>query len=314
MLSLQTFVIEDIEDKDDVLDALADGKSLDPYDFSIHGYAVDESKYPMMGKALSKGKSRMRDEEDEDYEEEDVAGGADTPFSSDFDFSPEESEAEVAPRGSRSGRDDDSTSHDPELDFPNLYINEERPRSSPELRSVAARGGGLSKKRRVSTSERSSPMSRFKAEDERIERLNKKVEDERAERKKMEDLFLEREARLIAQQEKRDEESRKRHDDLMAMFKMAIGGAIGASLPASVFQAVASSPVGASDAVPLPIAVEEPRTESGHAGDSASQEIPSPPPPTSVISEPSPVSPSQEVPHTQSEGDVQETSSGPSST
>lgn len=318
MLSLQTFVIENIEDKDDVMDALKDGKSLDPYDFSIHGYAVDETKYPVMGKAVLKGKARAREEEDQEYEEEESAEAADTPSSSDFDFSHEESDAEVTPRASRSGRDADSTSVDPDLDFPNLYINEERPRSSPEFRNIATRGGGLTKKRRVGTSERSSPMSRFKAEDERIELLNKRMEEEREERRKMQESFHEREAFLRAEQERRDEESRKRHEDLMELFKMVIGGTRGASLPAPIVQPVAPSPASASDVVPHPIAVEEPAIQSGHAGvgqdgDNASQDIPSPPSPTTVISEPSPISPAPEVPHTQSEGDVGDTSSGPSS-
>src|SRR5579875_1143485 len=123
MSSLETFVIADVDDINDIKDAQVDGKTLDPYDFSIHGYAVDESKYPMVGKMLLKGKARIRDEEGEANEDEDASGDADTPSTSEFEFDQEESEAEGSTLDTLYG-EEGSASLDPELEFPNLNINE----------------------------------------------------------------------------------------------------------------------------------------------------------------------------------------------
>lgn len=55
MLSLETFVISDADDEDDMEKALKDERSLDPLDFAIHGYPVDEVIYSMVGSALARG-------------------------------------------------------------------------------------------------------------------------------------------------------------------------------------------------------------------------------------------------------------------
>lgn len=64
MLSLDTFIILDVDDVKDILKAWQQRKTLDPINFPIGGYPVDANNYPIIGKALLKGKHRLGTEEE----------------------------------------------------------------------------------------------------------------------------------------------------------------------------------------------------------------------------------------------------------
>src|SRR5579875_3846880 len=154
MLSLETFVISDEDDEDDIDDALDAGKDLDPLDFSVDGYPVDEMIYPMVAKAIAKGKSRARVDEDEEVEEDDI------PSSSTFDGSgAEESQADETPLnpGSQTGSRpcDDSPILNRRLDF----VDPQEQEVADPRPNMSGRGRPLAKnKRRGGMSERSSPL------------------------------------------------------------------------------------------------------------------------------------------------------------
>lgn len=65
MLSLNTFVISDDNDSNDLSEAESSGLELDQLDFFIDGYYVDERRFPVLGKALLKGKARAQEENED---------------------------------------------------------------------------------------------------------------------------------------------------------------------------------------------------------------------------------------------------------
>lgn len=155
-MSLETFVISDYDDEDAIEDALNEGKGLDPLDFLVDGYPVDEKIHPMVAKAIAKGKSRARANEDEEVEEEDIPTRADTSTSSTFDVSAEESHADAFPlnlesqTGSRLG--DNSPILNQRLDFVDVQEHEladQRPISTQDLRNTSGRGRGIREKKKV---------------------------------------------------------------------------------------------------------------------------------------------------------------------
>jgi hypothetical protein len=324
MLSLETFVISDSDDEDDIDDALNEGKGLDPLDFSVDGYPVDEKIYPMVAKAIAKGKSRAHADEDEEVEEEDIPTREDTPTSSAFDVSTEESQADATPldpesqMGSRPG--DDSPILNRRLDFVDVQEHEvadRRPSSTQDLRNTSGRGRGLGKKKRGGMSERSSPLGRFIGDSDKLDQLNRKVEEGEAERKRMQADFEEREARLLAQQAKRDEEARIRHEKMMKMIHLAFSNKLPMNMSASDLP-TSSVPLGGTSSAPEvqgPSGSVPPDVQSGDggAGVSNSQQR-SPPSSSTEVCEPSRSPAPQVPPHPQSEEDVHWTSVGPSRT
>ena len=58
MLSLKSFVVSDKEDEEN-FDGVSDlALTLDRRDFSVDGYPIDSKKYPLIGKALLRGKGK----------------------------------------------------------------------------------------------------------------------------------------------------------------------------------------------------------------------------------------------------------------
>ena len=58
MSSLKSFVVSDEEDEEN-FDRVSDlALTLDRRDFSVDGYPVDNKKYPLIGKALLRGKEK----------------------------------------------------------------------------------------------------------------------------------------------------------------------------------------------------------------------------------------------------------------
>ena len=317
MLSLETFVISDYDDEDDIDDALNEGKSLDPLDFSVDGYPVDEKIYPMVAKANAKGKSRARADEDDEFEEEDIPTRADTSTSSAFDVSAEESQADAIPLNpesqtwSRPG--EDSPILNRRLDFVDVQeheLSDRRPSSTQDLRNTSGRGRGIGKKKRGGMSERSSPLGRFIEDSDKLDQLNKKVEEGEAERKRMQADFEEREGRLLAQQAKRDEEARIRHEEMMKMFYMAFSNKLPMNLSTSDMR-TSSVPLGVPEVQgPSGSVLPDVQSGDGGAGVRDSQRH-SPQSPSTEVCEPSRSPAPQLPPDTQSEGDVHGASAGP---
>ena len=83
MLSLKSFVISDKEDEEN-FDGVSDlALTLDRRDFSVDGYPVDSKKYPLIGKALLRGKGKATlVEEDKKEDVEDIGAVGGTPSSS----------------------------------------------------------------------------------------------------------------------------------------------------------------------------------------------------------------------------------------
>ena len=99
MLSLKSFVISDEEDEEN-FDGISDlALMLDHRDFSVDGYPVDSKKYPLIGKALlrGKGKAALVEEDEEDTEDIRAVGG--TPSSSTANLESDNSLDDAVPLG-----------------------------------------------------------------------------------------------------------------------------------------------------------------------------------------------------------------------
>lgn len=321
MLSLETFVISDYDDEDAIEDALNEGKGLDPLEFSVDGYPVDEKIHPMVAKAIAKGKSRARADEDEEVEEEYIPTRADTSTSSAFDVSAEESQADAFPlnlesqTGSRPG--DDSPILNRRLEFVDVQEHEladRRPIYTQDLGNTSGRVRGIGRKKRGGMTKRSSPLGRFIEDNDKLDQLKMKVEEGEAERKRMQVDFKEREGRLLAQQAKRDEEARIRHEEMMKMIHIAFSNKLPMNLSASNMR-TSSVPLGGTSSAPEvqgPSGSVLPNVQSGDGGAGVSDsQRRSPPSPSTEVYEPSRSPAPQVPPDTQTEGDVHGASAGP---
>ena len=97
MSSLKSFVILDEEDEEN-FDGVSDlALTLDRRDFSVDGYPVDNKKYPLIGKALLRGKEKaaLVEEDEEDTEDNEVVGG--TPSSSTANLESDDSLDDAVP-------------------------------------------------------------------------------------------------------------------------------------------------------------------------------------------------------------------------
>ena len=213
MSSLKSFVISDKEDEEN-FDGVSDlALTLDRRDFSVDGYPVNSKKYPLIGKALlrGKGKAALIEEDEEDTEDIGAVGG--TPSSSIANLESDDSLDDVVPLGQA------SASHSVSGDFSrpnrNLDVSDfdhlnisERPSSAP-----AGPGGSSSKRRRVASADARSPLGRpAPNDDDRLRRLEEKIEEQERRRVEMERRLAAHEDELKALQEKRDVEARQRDD------------------------------------------------------------------------------------------------------
>ena len=113
MSSLKSFVISDEEDKEN-FDGVSDlALTLDRKDFSVDKYLVDSKKYPLIRKALLRGKGKVVQVEEEEEEEdiEDIGGVGGTPSSSTVNLESDDSLDDVVPLGQA------SVSHSMSRDF-----------------------------------------------------------------------------------------------------------------------------------------------------------------------------------------------------
>lgn len=313
MLSVATFVVSDVDDREDIFKAWQQGKTLDPLDFSLNGYPVDPNNYPVAGKALLKGKFKLGSDEDIITE---FGEGAEAVETEEGVSTGEGVDAETEEVGS-SAEEDEPEGSERDLGLPGEDVSPLRtqqpifrdlPRTSQESRCAPGRGRGhTTRKRKGPALAKESPKSRFSAEAAEILALKKKFEEEQAARSRMEEEFRQREARRDEEARRRDalrdEEAKKRHEDMMAMFAMALKGIVHPNLPAT----------------PQPSPFAQPSARSVDAGTLSGGDQPTDDtqPPAALMNDLSgstPLPPTSLPLDTVSEGDDQEKSSGPSST
>ena len=220
MSSLKSFVISDEEDEEN-FDGVSDlALTLDCRDFSVDGYPVDNKKYPLIGKALlrGKGKAIQVEEEEEEEDVEDIGSVGGTPSSSTMNLESDDSLDDALPLGqasvshSVSGDFSRPNRNLDVLDFDHLNISE-RPSSAP-----AGPGRSSSKRRRVASADARSPLGRPASDDDdRLCRLKEKIEEQERRRVKMERRLAAREDELKALQEKHDAEARQRDNAQVRM-------------------------------------------------------------------------------------------------
>ena len=211
MSSLKSFVISNEEDEENFNGVSNLALTLDRRDFFVDGYAVNSKKYPLIGKALLRGKEKAVQVEEEDVE--DIGGVGGTPSSSTTNLESDDLLDDIVPLRQA------SVSHSVSGDFSrpcrNLDVSDfdhlnilERPSSAP-----AGPGGSSSKRRRVASADARSPLGRPSADDDdRLHRLEEKIEEQEHCWVEMERRLAAREDKLKALQEKRDVEARQRDD------------------------------------------------------------------------------------------------------
>ena len=241
MSSLKSFVISDKEDEEN-FDEVSDlALTLDRRDFSVDGYPVDSKKYPLIEKALlrGKGKAIQVEEEEEEEDVEDIGGVGGTPSSSTTNLESDNSLDDTVPLGQASvshsvSRDFSRPNRNLDVsDFDHLNISE-RPSSAP-----AGPGGSSSKRKRVASADARSPLGRPASDDDDwLRRLEEKIEEQECRRVEMERRLAAREDELKALQEKRDAEARQR-DDAQARMHQEIMQLLTAQMSAKKDSAVA---------------------------------------------------------------------------
>ena len=234
-------------------------RTLDRRDFSIGGYPIDSKKYPLIGKALLRGKGKaIQVEEEEEEDVEDIGGVGGTLSSSTANLESDDSLDDVVPLGQA------SVSHSVSGDFSrpnrNLDVSDfdhlnilERPSSAP-----AGPGGSSLKRRRVASADARSPLGRPASDDDdRLRRLEEKIEEQECRRVEMERRLAAREDELKALQEKRDAEARQR-DDAQARMHQEIMQLLTAQMSAKKDSAVAPVLVSTSTDQPRSVATIAP--------------------------------------------------------
>ena len=214
MSSLKSFVLSDEEDEENFDGVSNLALTLDRRDFSVDGYPVDSKKYHLIGKALLRGKEKaVQVDEEEEEDVEDIGGVGGTPSSSTANLESDNSLDDAVPLGQA------SVSHSVSGDFSwpsqNLDISDfdhlnisERPSSSP-----TGPGRSSSKRRRVASANAHSPLGRPAADDDnRLRRLEEKIEEQERHWVEIERRPAACEDELKALQEKRDAEARQRDD------------------------------------------------------------------------------------------------------
>ena len=239
MSSLKSFVISDEEDEEN-FDGVSDlALTLDRKDFFVDGYPVDSKKYPLIEKALLRGKGKAALVEEDKEDTEDIGAVGSTPSSSTANLESEDSLDDAVPLGQASAShfvSGDFSRPNRNLDvsdFDHLNISK-RPSSAP-----ASSGGSSSKRKRVASADARSPLGRPAADDDdRLHRLEEKIEEQERRRVEMERRLAAHEDELKALQKKRDAEARQR-DDAQARMHQEIMQFLTAQMSAKKDSAVA---------------------------------------------------------------------------
>ena len=99
MSPLKSFVISDEEDEENFDGASDLALTLDCIDFFVNGYLVDSKKYPLIGKALLRGKGKASLVEEEEEDAEDIGGVGGTPSLSTTNLESNDSLDDAIPLG-----------------------------------------------------------------------------------------------------------------------------------------------------------------------------------------------------------------------
>lgn len=312
MTSLDSFVVSDIDDERDFDEANELGLTLDPLDFAPSGYPVDEQIFPKMGQSVAKGKAVVDEgeEEEEDTPAQTASGSAATVSVDD-----DESDQDAAPlvRRSRSTSVAGGSSEVPvrRLDFPEMggLSLDARPQSAPSGTQRSPEPNASSAKRRKVSSAGRSPLGRPAPEDDRLLRLEQKLEESERERKEMLLRMQEKEAEMKRLQDLRDAEAKeasetakKNHEQLMMMISAAF--AAQNSVQASPAVAVLPSVQPTVQTVVPPVVMTPPASPDVLMQDQ-SRSLPANPTPAAPMPAYSP-SPSPSPPRPQPEDDMPE--------
>ena len=196
--------------------------------------------------------------EEEEEDVEDIGGVGGTPSSSTANLELDDSLDDAVPSGQA------SVSHSVSGDFSrpnrNLDVSDfdhlnilERPSSAP-----AGPGGSSSKRRKVASANARSPLGRLAFDDDdRLCRLEEKIEEQERRRVEMERQLAVREDELKALQEKRDAEARQQ-DDAQARMHQEIMQLLTAQMSAKKDSAVAPVIVSTSTDQPHSVATVAP--------------------------------------------------------
>ena len=258
MSSLKSFVISDEEDEEN-FDGVSDlALMLDRRDFSIDNYPVDSKKYPLIGKAHLRGKEKAALVEEDKEDTEDIGAVGGTPSSSTTNLESDDSLDDVVPLRQASAShfvSGNFSRPNRNLDVSNFdHLNiSERPSSAP-----ASPGGSSLKRRRVASADARSPLGRPPADDDdRLRRLEEKIEEQERRRVEIERRLAAREDELKALQEKRDAEARQ-WDDAQARMHQEIMQLLTTQMSAKKDSAVAPVVISTSIAQPHSVATVTP--------------------------------------------------------
>lgn len=308
MLSLNSFVIADDSDANHLSDAESSGLELDQLDFFVDGYHVDERRFPVLGKALIKGKARVQEENEDFWGDEELPTHGYTPSSSTANISSEEEGQRTDSRSQTASEADMGLGNVRQrLDYPELdvlAVSEGMPHSAPTLGSGSVRQASKRRKRDT-TSERASPLGRVSTNTENSEILLRLQAAEVREKQLEEKIASQQEslAATVAASVAAQMDMFMRN--IANMFPNA--AAVNPSLhpvpqetPTTQVQPQSASPSSAADdrfVADVPSSTPEP----SHQSPNVHMRDPSPSPPHSPFC-------------TQTQGDGPETSSGPSQT
>ena len=208
MSSLKSFVILDKDDEENFDEASNLTLTLDRVDFSIDGYPLDSKRYPLIGKALLRGKEKAAVVDDNEEDVEDIRGVGGTPSSSIALLESDDSLNNDVPLGQASinhSMSGDFAQPNQNLDISDFDLLNILKRPSSML---AGPSGSSAKRRRIASVDILSFLGRPSTDDDRLYCLEEKIEEQGRHWVKIERRLKAHEDELNALQEKQDVEAR----------------------------------------------------------------------------------------------------------
>ena len=177
ILSLKSFVVLDEDDKGNFDRATNLALMLDQVDFCIDDYPVNNKRYPLIEKALLRGKEKVALVDNNEEDVEDIGGVGGIPSLSITNLDSNDSLDDVVSLGQGSvshSMSDDFARPNRNLDildFDHLNISE-RPSSAP-----VGPGGSSTKRRRVVGTDGWSPLDRPGLDYDPLHHLEEKIKE-----------------------------------------------------------------------------------------------------------------------------------------
>ena len=186
MSSLKSFVILDKDDEENFDEAADLALTLNWVYFSVNGYPVDSKNYPVIAKALLRGKKKEALVDGNEKDVKDIGGVRGAPSSSTANLDSDDSLDDAVPLGQG------SVSHSMSGDFArpnrNLDVSDfdhlnilKGPSSAP-----LGQSGSSAKKRRVASADARSLLNRLGLDDDQLRRLEEKIKELERQRVEME--------------------------------------------------------------------------------------------------------------------------------